>query len=243
MRRAGAEVKAEHTRQTWRRFRQGNRAGTAQPGWGRPVAMALLTGTSSACLDSKGTPWPSEPAPGDAGAEQGLPLAPRADAGVPATDGIPRFLDVPPGASLAADVLTLAAQDLLEPYCGGCHSVGEVGLNAVLFDGPLDWTRLIESGLIVPGSSESSPLLVRLLDGSVQSPGHPSALTQGDVSVLADWLDELPGNWTRDILELPNGLHASAEVAASRAAGAEPQWQSVFGPLAGQPGWCRRRKS
>jgi len=125
---------------------------------------------------------------GGAGTGQ-LPVDPEAPAG-----GIATLPDVASGGSPDSDLLALGVLERLEDLCGACHANGDNGAG---FSGGLDLARLIESGIIVPGSSATSPLLARILDGSMPPGGAPGQLqrggdpTTGDIALLADFIDQL----------------------------------------------------
>jgi hypothetical protein len=121
------------------------------------------------------------PSTGDAGSEPGLQRL-----------GIARLPDVASGGSPESDIVALGVLERLEELCGGCHSNGNNGAG---FSGGLDLASLIEGGLIVPGSSATSPLLGRILDGSMPPPRLPGygvpSLTVGDIRLIADFIDQL----------------------------------------------------
>jgi hypothetical protein len=85
-------------------------------------------------------------------------------------------------------VLAQAVLGWLERDCGECHS-GDMTLGGV--DYVLDLSRMIEVGEIVPGSSATSPLVARLKDGSMPPAGTRERPTEGEIALIAQFIDEL----------------------------------------------------
>jgi hypothetical protein len=166
----------------------------------RCALLALLIGVPAACSGSsnKAPPGESLQAMADSGAP--VVLAPvNADAGVepagagpdaaapgPLPVGIAQLPDVASGASPDSDVVASGIVELLDVYCADCHSNAESGEG---FSNGLDLAALIETGLIVPGSSATSPLLQRIADGSM--PPDSRAPTAGDITLLGRFIDQL----------------------------------------------------
>ena len=128
-------------------------------------------------------------------ADAGARPASAGDAGgdpEPQSVGIARLPDVASGGSPELDVLALGVLERLEDMCGECHANGNNGAG---FSSGLDLARLIETGLIVPGSSATSPLLVRIADGSMpperSANGYLTPPTAGDIALIADFIDQL----------------------------------------------------
>jgi len=184
-------------RQCWRRTA---RAAT------RAAALASLVCLPAACGDDAHVLVPEEiampagggPSSSPASPEQPEPPAAPADAGSPAqpfepelpTDGIPALPDVTSGGAASRDVLATVVAEWLAADCGICHAEGE----PESFAGGLELASLIESGLIVPGSSAASPLLARIQDGSMPPTGFlpRRRFFVGDLAVLASFIDQLP---------------------------------------------------
>lgn len=168
------------------------------------AALAGLLLLPTACDHDEVAHDPVAPS-GDAGVsalpDEALNGPNDADAGVPpvAPDappaGIGRVPDVASGGSAASDMLALGVLERLEALCGACHSNGDNGAG---FSNGMDLGGLIDTGLIVPGQSASSPLLARILDGSMPPVLAPAAQlprigapTVGDIALLADFIDQL----------------------------------------------------
>jgi hypothetical protein len=88
------------------------------------------------------------------------------------------------------DLVAGRVLELFQMYCGTCHSNG---VAAGGFGDVLDISKLIERGLIVPGSSATSPLLERMSDDRVHpmnAARRPRPL-RGDLVLLARYIDDL----------------------------------------------------
>ncbi len=107
----------------------------------------------------------------------------------PVADGIAEEEDVAGGDPPLTDILAQGALQVLELYCASCHGGGqrEGGFGDVL-----DVAGLIAGGQVVPGSSATSPLLSRMLDGSMPPAGvRDVQLTSGEISLVQRFIDEL----------------------------------------------------
>lgn len=124
---------------------------------------------------------PGEPNDG-ATPELEQPAAPEDDG--TANDGEDDVL----GSVLPYDVVAASALELLETHCGSCHAGGasEGGFGDVL-----DIPKLIESGLIVPGSSDTSPLMALIRNGNMPPEDVRERLIDGELAVLGRFIDEL----------------------------------------------------
>lgn len=103
-----------------------------------------------------------------------------------------------PADEQALDFLSQWAIELLETRCSSCHADGDGGPGA-LHDVP----RSIASGLILPGSGATSPVVLRLLDGSAPHAGARSLPSVGETALLARWIDQLPVTSPEPCIRLP----------------------------------------
>lgn len=186
----GADAHARHglLSMTARRRRFGASA--------RPGALVLAL---AACGGKGASPPPVPIARDDAGVAQpepndGEPGGPdpsaEADASVPEPD-LPAPLSSEERAEAAlggparTDVVALGVSELLQTYCRACHSDGTNGEG---FAGGLDIGELIARGMIVPGSSATSPLVQNLLHAQPAGARRPTA---GDVALITQLIDRM----------------------------------------------------
>jgi mono/diheme cytochrome c family protein len=116
---------------------------------------------------------------------------PVVDAGVPNADA-----STPPESpvsgiavdTLEESILARGVLELLESHCGACHSNG---MSQGGFGDVLDIQKLIEHGLVVPGSSGTSPLLALIQDGSMPPAGILERLIESEIALIARFIDEL----------------------------------------------------
>jgi hypothetical protein len=165
---------------------------------GGMLALAACGGRAKA--PAGGEPiQPSDAGPADETPSTSTPAAPDDAATGSPIDPEVGPSDMDPTASqqlyadwLATNVAAAGALELLEIYCGECHSNGD---NGAAFASGLSLEGLIAYGLIVPGASEASPLVTRMLDGSMppDSNRRPSA---GDIALIASFIDTLSAEST-----------------------------------------------
>ncbi len=91
-----------------------------------------------------------------------------------------------PGADCAET--ELAALDVLQTYCAGCHKPGANPPGN--FDYVTDTAKLIAEGKVVPGDSGASPLFARVESGQMPPPAAASFPEDKDVEALRKWIDE-----------------------------------------------------
>lgn len=93
-----------------------------------------------------------------------------------------------PNGVASSDVVGERVLELLELYCGECHAGGAAkgGFGQVL-----DVGALIASGAIVPSSSATSPLMLALANGSMPPEDYRPLPTQGDIALVALFIDQL----------------------------------------------------
>jgi hypothetical protein len=176
----------------------------------RCAVLALLVGVPAACGGSSKERPPGEPLQGVA--DSGAPVTPapadtdggvapagaEPDAAAPDIShvGVAQLPDLASGASPDGDVVASGIVELLEVYCADCHSDDRYSER---FANGLDLAALIEGGLIVPGSSATSPLLQRIVDGSM--PPDSPAPTSGDITLIGRFIDQLrPASTSCDVL-------------------------------------------
>jgi hypothetical protein len=165
-------------------------------------ASALSLGVALAGCGGKGaSPQPVPIAVADAGAPHpepvdGVPGEPEQpaepDASVPEPD-LPTPLssqeqaEAALGGPVRTDVVALGISDMLERSCGGCHAGG---LDAPGLEGGFDIGELIARGMIVPGSSATSPLIQNLSHGRTPYSDRPVP-TAGDIALITRFIDGL----------------------------------------------------
>jgi hypothetical protein len=149
----------------------------------------------AACGEKRTSPPSGAIAGEDAGGLQnppneGEPAEP--DASVPPLDtpappSSEELAEAALGGPARNDVVALGVAESLQLYCGGCHSDGANGQG---FAGGFNIGELIARGMIVPGSSATSPLMQNLLHGS--TPNASARLpTAGDIALLSQFIDRL----------------------------------------------------
>jgi hypothetical protein len=163
--------------------------------------VALLAASLAACDQADTVRWVPAASDADAG-PPGQPSLGSDDAGssgdspepAPALTGTSAVPSVAWGSPASADAVASGLLQALQVYCGDCHSNGQNGAG---FAKGLDLASLIESGLIVPGSSATSPILQRIVDGTMPPAPSPPAQRQqpptaGDIALLTRFIDALP---------------------------------------------------
>jgi hypothetical protein len=168
-------------------------------GLGASVRPGLLVLALAAC-GGKSASLPPVPITGDdAGVaqpepndgERGDPDPPaEADASVPEPDppaplSSEQQAEAALGGPARTDVVALGVSELLQTYCRGCHSDGTNGEG---FAGGFDIGELIARGMIVPGSSATSPLVQNLLHAPPGVAWHP---TSGEVVLISQFIDRM----------------------------------------------------
>ncbi len=148
-----------------------------------PALILLLAGTSCVLAaveddagdgdDASSSTGPD--APGTSGTDGGR------QTGGGETNGEP-----PPTADDCEDLQT-ASIEVLERYCSGCHNPEA---NTAGFGFVTDVDALIVSGRVVPGDSDSSPIIARIDNGTMPPPTAPQFPVNGDVEVLRTWIDD-----------------------------------------------------
>ncbi len=83
--------------------------------------------------------------------------------------------------------LDAAVQNLLEDTCSGCHT-GE-GASAQ-FDYVTDVEQLVQTGRIVPGDPDASPLMARVAGGQMPPAGVEPRPTEVEIDALEQWIGE-----------------------------------------------------
>ncbi|HTV26134.1 MAG TPA: c-type cytochrome domain-containing protein [Polyangiaceae bacterium] len=108
------------------------------------------------------------------------------------------------------DLLATSALALITRECGGCHGGNESAGGVGAID---DITQLIVSGLIIPGSAESSPLFESIRSGRMPPPDMPpgslrSRLTVGEQWLIEGFIDSIP--WDEECRPVePVGIDAA----------------------------------
>ncbi len=94
-------------------------------------------------------------------------------------------------AAEALNSLQSRSLEVLQAKCATCHVA-----NYALSDlkNVLDVTYLSDSGFINPGSPQTSPLYLSLIDGTEPPIGSPD-ITDNDIAILRDWIAALGGNF------------------------------------------------
>jgi mono/diheme cytochrome c family protein len=80
-----------------------------------------------------------------------------------------------------------SALEILETYCYTCHGLG--GSSQGGFDHVLDIERLVETGKIIPGEADSSPLFVRMAAGEMPPAGIEPRLNNSEVKTIRRWIN------------------------------------------------------
>ena len=81
----------------------------------------------------------------------------------------------------------LDALTVLEEHCYSCH--GLAGSNQGGFDDVLDVEKLIETGMVIPGDADSSPLYIRVSDGEMPPVSINTRLTQREERAIRRWIN------------------------------------------------------
>lgn len=91
------------------------------------------------------------------------------------------------GGEIAARCVELEEQALtmLDDHCASCHGPG----TNISFDYVLESDTLISSGKIVPGASDESSVVRRVLSGNMPPASVSARPEDEDVDALADWVD------------------------------------------------------
>jgi mono/diheme cytochrome c family protein len=161
-------------------FGCGGKAGD-EPQGAEPSGMTPRTDTSPASTDS--TPQRPSSAPSLAPAQM-PPPATAAPALIPERDGS-----------------QIAPKNVLMANCGACHGpdAPPAASGGIRFIN--DFTRLVATGLVVPLSSASSPLIRVMRDGTMPPPGagYP-AVQKADIEIVAQYIDN-PRYWPTPALD------------------------------------------
>ena len=87
--------------------------------------------------------------------------------------------------------LQARSTDILRAKCATCHVADYASSN---LKNVLDITYLSDFGFIDPGSPQTSPLYLSLIDGSMPPVGSPT-ITDNDLATIRDWIAALGGNF------------------------------------------------
>lgn len=155
------------------------------------TSLALGAGALvlAACGEKEATPSSVPIAGDDAGAPQAEPVEPDAAVEPGRSEGLSseEQAELSLGGPTRTDVVALGVEELLRAYCGGCHGRGENGPG---FSGGFDLGELIARGLIVPGSSATSPLVQNLLH-EVSAAVRVRRPTAGDIALITQLIDRM----------------------------------------------------
>jgi hypothetical protein len=102
---------------------------------------------------------------------------------------------LPPGEPSPNPGFDANPESILSAYCGVCHGpVAPPGLSAG-FNFINDVDRMVAAGLIIPLRSDLSPIITRVLDGSMPPiiSGLP-AMRDAELAILINYIDD-PLNW------------------------------------------------
>jgi hypothetical protein len=100
----------------------------------------------------------------------------------------PTFVADPmgPGGVVLDPAFQEQALEILAVNCGGCH--GPMGPARGDFGAVLDVDVLVQSGKVVPGDPDNSPLLKRIESGSMPPPTQALRPSAGDIALLRAWI-------------------------------------------------------
>ena len=112
-----------------------------------------------------------------------------ADVGEDADDGPADDAEGSTGASAEACAdLELAALDVLEVHCAGCHTPGDTAVAG--FDHLHELDRLVTEGKILPGAAHESSLFTAMLSGAMPPPSVAAKPTDADIELVRLWIDD-----------------------------------------------------
>ncbi|MEY2930750.1 MAG: hypothetical protein RL033_1499, partial [Pseudomonadota bacterium] len=146
--------------------------------------------------------------------------------------------------SLQQDPLARGVERMLETRCAECHNSerSEGGLADVS-----DLASQIARGNIVPGAAAQSPLLLRMLDGSMP-PDNPRAPglrrpTPGELALVTRFIDQLPSAPVPACAALPflssDAMYAALLTDVLRTPESDRPFQRYVGlTYASNAGWC-----
>lgn len=173
--------------------------------------LSILGGGLAACDDEDAvnhvTPGPPAPAV-DVGADVGG----EQEAAAPVFSGVAVEVGVLLGSISTADVLGQRVLELLATSCSSCHSDQDRpgGVGALT-----DMTQLVELGLIVPGSSATSPLFKAIQSGRMppQDDRYLPGPSVGEAALIARFIDgwaEVQGCDAEPFVSIDQALAAMA---------------------------------
>jgi hypothetical protein len=84
--------------------------------------------------------------------------------------------------------VALKAKDVLERACYKCH--GKDGSDEGGFNFAFDRDALVDSGYFVPGNTEDSYALTRMIDKEMPPAGKSQPLSELDIDAVADWVSQ-----------------------------------------------------
>jgi mono/diheme cytochrome c family protein len=88
------------------------------------------------------------------------------------------------------DQLQQSVLQMLDAKCGSCHGAEAIANGNVQggLDCITDMECLVQSSYITPGYSETSPLVQRMLDGTMPPKGVQPALTDADIDQVGRYI-------------------------------------------------------
>jgi hypothetical protein len=122
----------------------------------------------------------------DSGSSDDAPI-PSDDEPTPEQDPDPQPEDPAPEPPEPISLIEQTVVDILRVNCGNCHiGTGSSGG----FDYVDDIDRLIESGLIIPGSREDSPIYARMAEQTMPPASVEQRPTPGQIDLVGFFIDE-----------------------------------------------------